>query len=116
MRLYYLRLLALLLLFASPLCAQTTITLTWQGRARTYVVYLPPNYNPAVKIPLVLACHPGLSNAANHASSARWQVKGSTENFISVYPNGTSTLPGSTALSWNAYLPSTGTNVDDVVF
>jgi polyhydroxybutyrate depolymerase len=43
-------------------------------------------------------------------------VKGDAENFISVYPNGTSQVGSTTSFSWNAYAPSTGINVDDVGF
>lgn len=106
----------LLALTSSAVSAQTSVTLTWQGRARTYVVYTPAGYvqtGPAV--PVVMSLHPGFSNATNHAQAARWHVKGDAQNFISVYPNGTTTQ-GNTNYSWNAYAPSTGINVDDVGF
>ncbi|MCC2546050.1 T9SS type A sorting domain-containing protein [Hymenobacter sp. BT175] len=107
----------LLTLLVRGAVAQTSVTLTWQGRVRTYFVYTPSAYNPAgPRIPVVMSLHPGLSNATNHAQAARWQVKGNTENFIAVYPNGTATQAGSTNYSWNAYEPSTGANVDDVGF
>ena len=106
-----------LLLGATVAQAQTTVTFSWQGRQRDYTVYTPTGYTPGgPRVPVVMSLHPGFSNAASHAQAARWQAKGNTENFISVYPNGTSQVGSTTSFSWNAYAPSTGTNVDDVGF
>jgi len=116
MALYRLLLLLLVLVVPCFASAQTTITMQWQGRTRTYFVYVPSSYSPTVRLPVVLALHPGLSNATNHAAAAKWQEKGNAEGFISVYPNGTSQIGSSTSFSWNAYAPSSGSNVDDVGF
>jgi polyhydroxybutyrate depolymerase len=63
-----------------------------------------------------MSLHPSFSNADNHMNAAKWQLLGETENFISVYPNGTSNQAGSTNYSWNAYNLSTGSTADDVGF
>lgn len=112
------RLLFAFLLIAGLSRAQTTVSLQWQGRARTYLVYTPTGYTATgPKLPLVVSLHPGLSNASSHAAAARWHDKGNAEQFITVYPNGTPILAGNpSSLQWNAYEPSTGSNVDDVGF
>lgn len=105
MTMTYFQLLAGALLLALPwgARAQTTVTLPWKGLNRTYTVYVPSGYAPSgPALPLVLACHPGLSNAGRFAQSSRWHEKGETEKFITVYPNGTA-RNSTTVLAWNAY-------------
>jgi polyhydroxybutyrate depolymerase len=99
------------------LSAQTLDSILWQNVQRSYQLYLPKGYSTAKKYPVIMACHPGLSNAAQHAEVARWQIVGDTAGFISVYPNGMpSTANGNTRL-WNAYdQPSTVAEYDDVGF
>jgi len=98
-------------------CAQLSDSLLWQGQSRTFTVYVPSDYSSTRRYPLILALHPGLSNAAQHAESAQWHVLGEQEKFITVYPNGTRSTPASNTRLWNAYnQPSTVAQVDDVGF
>lgn len=104
-------------LFAWSLSAQIENTLVWQNVPRTYLLYLPADYDPTQRYPVVVACHPGLSNSAQHAEAARWQVLGNTAGFISVYPNGMPSMPNSNTRLWNAYdQPSTVSDYDDAGF
>ena len=91
-------------------------SLIWDGLVRTYTYFVSNLYDGSTKVPLVLSLHPGFSNAANHMNAAKWQLYGDTANFISVYPNGTTNIPGSNSYSWNAYNLSTGSTADDVGF
>jgi polyhydroxybutyrate depolymerase len=103
-------------LLSSNLKAQITDSIFWDGKQRTYKFFLPTSYSGTQKIPMIISLHPGLSNADNHMNAAKWHLLGDTANFISVYPNGTSNLQGSTNFSWNAYNLSTGSTADDVGF
>jgi polyhydroxybutyrate depolymerase len=96
--------------------AQSTFNFTWGGLTRTYKLYLPTGYNGTQRLPLLLSLHPGFSNADNHANTAKWQNIGDTAGFITLYPNGTSQVPGSTSYSWNAYNLTTGPQADDAGF
>lgn len=102
---------------APTLSGQVVDSLAWQGSQRTYQLHLPKAYDRLLTYPLIIACHPGLSNAAQHAESARWHVLGDTAGFITVYPNGTPSTSNSNSRLWNAYdQPSTVADVDDVGF
>lgn len=103
-------------ILSSNLNAQTTDSIFWDGKQRTYKFFLPTSYTGTQKIPMIISLHPSFSNADNHMNAAKWQLIGDTANFISVYPNGTSNQPSSTNFSWNAYNLSTGSSADDVGF
>jgi polyhydroxybutyrate depolymerase len=111
--------LSLLFSIQNCLSAQDAISdsLVWQDRQRKFVVYLPSDYQPTKSYPIVFSLHPGLSNAANHASNAKWHLVGDTAQFITVYPEGVRTSPTSQGGLWNAYnQPSSVASVDDVGF
>jgi hypothetical protein len=64
-----------------------------------------------------MACHPGLSNATQHADAAQWHTLGDTAGFITVYPNAMPIVPGNNNRLWNAYnQPSSVADYDDVGF
>ena len=105
-----------IIFFCKHLEAQISDSILWNGKQRTFKYFLPASYNGIQKIPMVISLHPSISNADNHMNVATWQLLGDTANFISVYPNGTSTIQGSTNYSWNAYNLSTGSTADDVGF
>ena len=101
----------------STVSAQVVDSLVWQGVSRTYQLHLPKGYNQSLRHPLIIACHPGLSNAAQHAESARWHELGDTAGFITVYPNGMPSASNGNNRLWNAYdQPSTVKEFDDVGF
>lgn len=100
-----------------PVFGQAIDSLVWQGISRSYQLHLPNGYDRSKRYPLIVACHPGLSNAAQHAESARWHVLGDTAGFITVYPNGMPSASNANSRLWNAYdQPSTVREYDDVGF
>jgi polyhydroxybutyrate depolymerase len=95
-----------------------TISLQVGGRTRTAIVHVPPGYVAGTPVPLVLLFHGGGGNGAQAERAYGMDPISDRENFIVVYPNGTSgsSLP---LLTWNAanccaYAYENG--VDDVGF
>ncbi|MBI3437732.1 MAG: hypothetical protein HY054_03595 [Proteobacteria bacterium] len=66
------------------------------GRARSWIVYVPPNYNPAHPTPVVFVLHGRPSNATAMAWSAQMNPVAARHGFIVVYPEGLNN-------EWNAY-------------
>jgi polyhydroxybutyrate depolymerase len=69
------------------------------GLARSYRIHLPPQYDRAIPMPLVLAFHGGASNGDQMARFCGLSEKADEAGFICVYPNGTGHLPH--VLTWN---------------
>lgn len=98
----------------SPTSGEITI----DGKRRTYLVHLPPNYSKEKSLPLVLAFHGGGGNAQNMINMSGFNLKADQENFIVVYPNGSGKLEN-LFLTFNAigccdYAMEQ--NIDDVKF
>src|SRR5262249_25109241 len=94
-----------------------TRSLDFDGRARTYLVHVPPSYNRTNPTPVVLIFHGGASNAKQMVHFSGMNQKADHAGFIAVYPNGTGR--SATALTWNGgnccgY--AVMNNVDDVGF
>ena len=107
----------LAILVCSSVHAQTNSTLVWQGVVRSYVTYLPAGYPAGGPYPVVVACHPGLSNATQHATASGWHLVGDTAGFITVYPNAMPPGANPDSRLWNAYdQPSFVVQYDDVGF
>src|SRR5437879_1570747 len=68
-------------------------------RTRTYLVHVPPNYDPKKPTPVVLAYHGGGSNAVQMVRFCGLNETADKHGFLVVYPNGTGLLEG--ALTWN---------------
>ena len=88
------------------------------GKRRTYLVHLPPNYSKEKYLPLVLAFHGGGGNAQNMVNMSGFNEKADQENFIVVYPNG-SGRTDNILLTFNAIgccSYAMQQNVDDVKF
>jgi len=95
-----------------------TRTLTHDGRERSYLVHVPPGYDPTRPTPVVLVFHGGGGNAENARRMTGFDAAADAEGFIVVYPNGTGRRPDR-LLTWNggrccAYAMEQ--NVDDVGF
>ena len=89
--------------------------LTVDGRKRSYLVHVPPAYDPAKPSPVVLAFHGALMNAPMMAQFSGLSRKADEAGFVVVYPNGTGV--GETALFFNATAePKPGGPPDDVAF
>jgi len=96
----------------------TTRTLNHDGRERSYIVYVPPTYDPTQPTPVVLVFHGGGGNAENARMMTGFDAIADAAGFIVVYPNGTGRRPDR-LLTWNggrccAY--ALEQNVDDVGF
>jgi polyhydroxybutyrate depolymerase len=59
-----------------------------QGLKRTYHIYLPPSYNPALKTPLVIVLHGGGGSGQKMQKLSGLNPKADKYGFIVVYPDG----------------------------
>jgi len=66
-----------------------TLSLAVDGLQRSAIVHVPPQYDRAVAMPLVLALHGGGANANNMVRFSGLNEKADDAGFIVVYPNGT---------------------------
>lgn len=73
-------------------------TLTADGRERSYLVHIPPQYDPKKPTPVVLLFHGAASNGPMHVQFTGMNEKSDQAGFIAVYPNGTGAGP---LLVWN---------------
>lgn len=90
------------------------------GHVRAYAVHLPPAYDGQSLLPMVLVLHGGGANAQNAMRMTGMNEKANREQFIVVYPEGTSRAD-EYLLTWNAgegyccgYAEENG--IDDVKF
>ena len=93
--------------------------MTVDGRERTYVLNLPPNYYTSKDFSLVIAMHGGGGDALQFESSTKLTEKSKTAQFIVVYPEGVKSTGVLSARTWNAgnccdY--ARDNNIDDVNF
>ena len=75
-------------------------TLQVGGRERSYIVHVPPKYDPKKPTPVVLAFHGAMTNAPIMALSSGLSTKADEAGFIVVFPNGTG--KGNPLLVWNS--------------
>lgn len=88
-------------------------------RTRTYILHVPPGYNPDQPMPLVLVLHGAGSNAERMVDMTGMSDKADEAGFLVVYPNGTGLLNDQLLLTWNAGFCcgyALDNNVDDVGF
>ena len=106
------------MLAAEPLApGDHTRTLQDGGRTRSYIVHVPPKYDPKQPTPVVLAFHGAMTNASIMALSSGLSAKADEAGFIVVYPNGTG--KGILLLVWNSggfHGPNAEKLPDDVKF
>ena len=90
------------------------LTLKHDGRERTYLFHVPPQFDGTKALPLVMFFHGGMGTAKHAATAYGWNEKADKEGFLVVYPNGTGAIQ-----TWNA-MNGCGSafrnNVDDVGF
>ena len=89
-----------------------------EGRARTYLVHLPPARLGSPLQPAVIVLHGHGGTASKAMRVSRMNAKADAEGFLAVYPEGAS-WAGTPWRSWNAgrccgYAEATG--VDDIAF
>lgn len=90
-------------------------TLNWDGHARSYLLYTPPN--AAGKLPLVVALHGASQDGAAFAEETQFATVGAAMGMAVVFPDGSGTEPG--RLSWNAHFccgVGAAEQVDDIGF
>lgn len=82
------------------------------GRARSFVVHVPPNYDGTTALPVVVDFHPLGGSGEQWQGSTPWAAKADSEGFIMVWPSG---IDG----SWNAgrcCRTAFEQDIDDVAF
>jgi polyhydroxybutyrate depolymerase len=91
--------------------------LTVDGRARSYVVHVPPKHGATRATPVVLAFHGAGMNGPMMATFSGLSEKADAAGFVVVYPNGTGF--GEAALFFNAWAdakPAGEGPADDVTY
>lgn len=68
-------------------------SLVTSGVARDYLLYLPPNYDPARPTPLVISLHAAMSWPSSQMHFSQWNRVADRHGFLVVYPAGTGTGP-----------------------
>lgn len=89
-----------------------TIEQPFQGRLRTYLLYIPSTYDPeGDPIPLIVALHPASSTGESFATYSGFDVIAEQENVAVIYPSGVNYV-------WNDGREGDARvqNVDDVAF
>jgi polyhydroxybutyrate depolymerase len=87
----------------STVQAQVNINFTFDGVARTAIVYLPSSYNASYKYPVVLVLHGLTQNGSGIRSYSQFDAVADTAKFIAVYPDGLSA-------AWNATIGTASPN------
>lgn len=102
-----------LLWVCNPLIAQQTVqgSFTFDGLNRSYRLYIPENYNPGTKAPLIMNLHGYGSNNLEQEIYGDFRPIADTAGFLLVHPNGT--LDAFNNRHWNTFGTS---QVDDVGF
>lgn len=93
-------------------------TIAVDGRTRSYVLHVPPQYDGRKPLPLVIVLHGGGGNAAYAEEMSGFSAKADREGFLVAYPDGNGRLR-TRLLTWNSgnccgYARSQ--NVNDVEF
>lgn len=100
--------------------AGTVVTgaLSWQGRTRTYRVFVPSSYEPGTTAPLVLGLHGGFGSGEQFERDNGLERALSRRGMLAVFPDGVRG-PGRGIRTWNAGACcgwSAAIDVDDVGF
>ena len=91
---------------------RSTLSLTFDGRARSYVLYVPSNYTGRTAVPLVIDLHGFVGTAEEQASTSGFLQEADEQGLLVAWPEGVDN-------SWNGYGccgNSFAANVDDVGF
>jgi polyhydroxybutyrate depolymerase len=75
---------------------ETTMSITFGGRNRTFLVHVPPSYTGRFPVPLVLDLHGLGGSSSQQAGLSGFREKSDEVGFIVVWPQGVSN-------SWNGY-------------
>lgn len=94
-----------------------TLTMEFAGRSRSYILHVPPSYNSAKPVALVMVLHGGGQSPASAERMSHMSERSDAQNFIAVYPSGTGRLAN--VPTWNAGSCCTyamENHIDDVGF
>ena len=72
------------------------------GRAREYLLYVPPTYDPSTPTPLVISLHSGALWPAHQRNLSGWNRLADEHGFLVVYPSGTAEVLG-VAKVWHTF-------------
>lgn len=87
------------IIFYCQLTAQQSVEyISVNGTQRTYIQYLPINYNSSESLPIVFVLH-GLGGSAQQMTASGFNTIADTARFIPIYPQGL--LNGIGQSSWN---------------
>ncbi len=106
--------LALVLAAIFLLSHRTNGELIVAGQRRTYLLYVPQNYDPATPTPLVISIHGYAEWPAHQAKTSRWNDLADEVGFLVVYPSGTG-FP----MRWSAFgagATAEGATTGDIAF
>lgn len=84
-----------------PVIAQDGTADVYSGEGRSYLVYVPPSYDPATPLPLVMVLHGRFGNGASAAYIYDMNRIAQREGFIVVYPDGTHIDGTQAGREWN---------------
>jgi len=84
----------------SPIPGMTTRYLTLDGRQRSYILNIPPTYNPSQASAVVFILHGGLGSVQGMLDITGFNAQSDRSGFIAVYPNGSGRLDDQ-FLTWN---------------
>ena len=94
-------------------------SITVDGRTRTYIINLPPNYYEAADFSLVIGLHGGGGSGEQFETSSTLTDKANISKFIVVYPDGVQGSGLLKARTWNAggcCDDAVDNNINDVKF
>ena len=80
--------LVLVVAASSSVLDRTNGAIVSSGRKRTYLLYVPPNYDRSKLMPLVISLHGAAVWPAQQMNLTRWNRLAGEEGFIVVYPSG----------------------------
>ena len=99
-------------------CITTKQSIIYDGRTRTYLLHIPPQYDDSKSFPLVIALHGGGGNSKNMMEKTGFNNLSDEKGFIVVYPDGVGRFKNR-LLTWNAGYCcgyALDNNIDDVGF
>jgi len=82
-------------------CITTKQSIIYDGRTRTYLLHIPPQYDDSKSFPLVIALHGGGGNSKNMMKKTGFNNLSDEKGFIVVYPDGIGRFKNR-LLTWNA--------------
>ena len=97
-----------------PGCQPQKQSIEFDGRTRTFITHLPPQYDNTALFPLVIVLHGGAGNSLNAEQMTGMSEKADEEGFIVVYPDGTGILPN-LLLTWNRQEKDIGGNYNILI-